>query len=216
MCVCVCHVTSNLVSQNSVAVFISRNSVRPGWLQVQRHKTPVCLSWGKDKGTQGRKQITLQIVFLPAHTSVERGYTVCAWSNWEWRMQSRLSRGQTARIVSGFHCVCFPPGEIPAPLPPKRSGGCADRHNIHIMDVLVGIADADGSDGGNEDGWVTWQEWRETQCSKSAILVNKSFVCSFNISEFVFIVAFFINKNNKTMNHNAFVLKERKYLIQRK
>ncbi len=53
-------------------------------------------------------------------------------------------------------------------------------------------------------------------CSKSAILVNKSFVCSFNISEFVFIVAVFINKNNKTMNHNAFVLKERKDLIQRK
>ncbi len=38
-------------------------------------------------------------------------HTVCAWSEWEWSMQSRLSRGPTARIVSGFHCICFAPGE---------------------------------------------------------------------------------------------------------
>ncbi len=38
-------------------------------------------------------------------------HTVCAWSDWEWSMQSRLSRGPTARIVSGFHCICFAPGE---------------------------------------------------------------------------------------------------------
>ncbi len=37
------------------------------------------------------------------------------------------------------------------------------------------------------------------------------------MSEFVFIVAVYIKKlNKKIMNHNAFVLKEGKYLIQRK
>ncbi len=27
-------------------------------------------------------------------------------------MQSQLSRGQTAHIVSGSHCVCFAPGKL--------------------------------------------------------------------------------------------------------
>ncbi len=54
-------------------------------------------------------------------------------------MQSRLSRGATVHIVSGFHCVRFAPGKlslrreispaflaVPAPLPLRRSGsGCA-------------------------------------------------------------------------------------------
>ncbi len=65
-------------------------------------------------------------------------HAVCAWSDWEWRMQSLLSRGPTAHIVSGFHCVCFAPGKLslrreflpaflvgPALLLPRRSGGCA-------------------------------------------------------------------------------------------
>ncbi len=48
-------------------------------------------------------------VFLPANTtSNETGIpTIWAWSDWEWSMHSRLSMGPTARIVSGFHCVCF-------------------------------------------------------------------------------------------------------------
>ncbi len=51
-------------------------------------------------------------VFLPAHTtSIEQGYTH-QWSDWEWSKQSRLSRGPTARIVSGFHCVHFAPGKL--------------------------------------------------------------------------------------------------------
>ncbi len=46
-------------------------------------------------------------VFLPAHAISRAGYTqFLRWSDWEWSMQGRLS----ARIMSGFHCVCFAPG----------------------------------------------------------------------------------------------------------
>ncbi len=48
-------------------------------------------------------------VFLPAHTIPRAGYTqFVRWSDWEWSMQSRLSRGPTARIMSGI--LCFAPG----------------------------------------------------------------------------------------------------------
>ncbi len=52
---------------------------------------------------------------------------------------------------------------------------------------------------------------------QQATFVDKGLIYSFNISKFVFIVAVFIEKKNvinKTMNYNAFVLKERKDLIQ--
>ncbi len=84
----------------------------------------------------------------------ERGYTqFVRWSDWEWSMQGRLSRGPTAHIMSGFHCVCFAPGgktlfkrefslaflAVPALLPLRRSGsGCAH---------------------GNRR-WIRWREWR--------------------------------------------------------
>ncbi len=56
-------------------------------------------------------------------------------------MQSRHSRGPTARIMSGNHCVCSSPGgktlfeegvftsvlAAPATLPLRRSSGCARR-----------------------------------------------------------------------------------------
>ncbi len=75
-----------------------------------------------------------------------------------------------------------------------------------------GLRNKTGGGGGHVTGVM-----RDTMIQ--ATFVNKSFIYSFNISEFVFIVAVFIKKKNiinKTMNHNAFVLKERKYLIQRK
>ncbi len=60
--------------------------------------------------------------------------------------------------------------------------------------------------------WTNEQQSRARiyQASQSAILV----LSAENSWKFVFIVAVFIKKINKTMNHNAFVLKERKDLIQ--
>ncbi len=69
-------------------------------------------------------------------------HTVCAWSDCEWSMQSRLSRGPTARIVSGFHYVRFAPGKLS--LRREFSPG------FLAVAVLMGITG--GSDGGNEDG----------------------------------------------------------------
>ncbi len=77
------------------------------------------------------------------------------WSDWEWSMQGRLSRGPTAHIMSGFHCVWYAHGgensfwggsfhqRSSQYLPRFRWGGA-------VVAVLMGIAD--GSDGGNEDG----------------------------------------------------------------
>ncbi len=49
------------------------------------------------------------------------------------------------------------------------------------------------------------------------LLIKVCLICLFNISEFIFIVAVFINKKiKKTMNHNTFILKEKKYRIQSK
>ncbi len=98
----------------------------------------------------------LQIVCVPPcpHCIKRAGmHTVCAWSDWEWSMLSRLSRGPTACIVSGFHCVCFAPGEnsLWGGSFHQRSSRCRPRfHRGGALAVLVGITD--GSDGGNEDG----------------------------------------------------------------
>ncbi len=64
-------------------------------------------------------------------------------------MKSRLSRGPTACIVSGFDFVRFAPGKfslmefspaflaVPAPHPPMRSGGCAEKELKHMKEFGI-------------------------------------------------------------------------------
>ncbi len=101
------------------------------------YKAPVCL---KPRPRQIRVKAghVTDCVFLLANATSRTGiHTVCAWSAWERSTQSRLSRGPTARIASGFPCIRFAPGRLSlrrepspafltvlAPLPPRRSGSC--------------------------------------------------------------------------------------------
>ncbi len=88
--VCVCHVTSPATSIEN-----------PRMSKLRQ----------RQRNTRAKADHVTDCVPPCPHISRAGIHTVCAWSDWEWSMQSRLSRGQTARIVSGFHCVCFAPGE---------------------------------------------------------------------------------------------------------
>ncbi len=57
-------------------------------------------------------------------------------------MHSRLSRGPTAHIVSGFHCVRFAPGKV----------SFRSEFSPAFLVVPAPVAVLVGSDGGNEDG----------------------------------------------------------------
>ncbi len=107
------------------------------------YKVSVCLNWENNKAKtthkrESRSRYRLCVPPCPQYIKRVGIHTVCAWSDWERSMQSRLSRGPTARIVSGFHCVCFAPGNLSlrrelspaflavlAPIMPRRSSGCA-------------------------------------------------------------------------------------------
>ncbi len=145
--ICVCQ-SRSIFCESYLLLFVK--------LQIQQHrKLPHVLAKSKTNEHKGESRSRYRLCVSPCPHYINRVgiHTVCAWSDWEWSMQSRLSRGPTAHIVSGFHCVRFAPGKlslrrefstallvVPAPLQPKRSSGCVR---------------------GNRR-WIRWSEWRRT------------------------------------------------------
>ncbi len=108
----------------------------------------------KEHKGESRSRYRLCIPPCP-HYIKQAGYTQFVsgmiGSDWEWSMQSWLSRGPTARIVRASTAYTLHPWElslrreflpafltVPTPLPPRRSSGCARRNRR----------------------WIRWREWR--------------------------------------------------------
>ncbi len=128
----------------------------------------------------------------------ERDTQFVRWSGWEWSMQSRLSRGPTARIMSGIHCVCFTPGgggelslwggsfhqrprsSLPATLPLRRSSGCARRW-IRWRELRRAIPYLPFPSDPAPAFWDRWRHPHLTSCRQFWLITTYFFLHSFLI-----------------------------------
>ncbi len=132
---CVCVSVTYMFCESYLLLFV----------KLHKHlKAPACQSWSH-----------YRLCDPPCPHYISSGiHTVCAWSDWEWSMQSRLSRGPTARIFEWL------------PLRMLRSrgenslwGGSFHQRSSRYQPrfrrggaVAVLVRITDGSDGRNEDG----------------------------------------------------------------